>query len=47
MYTKFQDFYKGKNKEDLFLKEEGKLKDVICNKVKDLLKDHKKEVINF
>jgi hypothetical protein len=47
MYTKFQDFYKGKNKEDLFLKEEGKLKDIICNKVKDLLKDHKKEVINF
>ena len=45
MYNKFLEFYKGKNKQDLFSKEKGKLKDIICNKVKDLLKDQKKEVM--
>ena len=45
MYNKFLEFYEGKNKQDLFSKEKGKLKDIICNKVKDLLKDQNKEVM--
>ena len=47
MYNKFIEFYKGKNKQDLFSKEKGNLKDIIYNKVKDLLKDQNKEVFIF
>jgi len=47
MYNKFQDFYKEKNKEDLFSNKMGALKDIIKDKVKDLLKDQKKEVMNI
>ena len=47
MYNKFQDFYKEKNKEDLFSNQEGALKKIIKDKVQDLLKDQKKEVMNI
>ena len=47
MYTKFREFYDSKNEKDLFSEEKGKLKDIIYNKVKDLLKEQKKEVLNI
>lgn len=47
MYTKFREFYDSKNEKDLFSEEMGKLKDIIYNKVKDLLKEQKKEVLNI
>lgn len=47
MYNKFQEFYKEKNKEDLFSNQMGALKDIIKDKVKVLLKDQKKEVMNI
>ena len=47
MYKKFREFYDSKNEKDLFSEEMGKLKDIIYNKVKDLLKEQKKEVLNI
>jgi len=47
MYNKFQKFYKEKNKEDLFSNKIGALKDIIKEKLQDLLKDQKKEVMNI
>jgi len=47
MYNKFQEFYEGKFRPALFSKEKGELKDIIYNKVKYLLKDQKKEVMNI
>ena len=47
MYNKFKEFYDSENAQALFSEEIGKLNNIIYNKVKDLLKDQIKEVLNF
>ena len=47
MYNKFKEFYDSKKAKNLFSEEIGKLNDIIYNKVKDLLKDQIKEVLNI
>jgi len=47
MYNKFKEFYDSENAQALFSEEIGKLNNIIYNKVKGLLKDQIKEVINI
>ena len=47
MYNKFKEFYDSKKAKNFFSEEIGKLNDIIYNKVKDLLKDQIKEVLNI
>lgn len=47
MYNEFQKFYEEKNKQYLFSRERNGLKNIIYNKVKDLLKDQNTLVTNY